>query len=311
MDYIGVDIGKTLNVACRLGSPSVFLEFKNNSRGISQFQKWLHKYEAPRILVEATGGYQNLLIWKLQGAHDDVRLINPILARRKKIVSLRKLKTDQHDAEVLAELARDEKGSSWIANTEQFKHRLLAKMYDKVSHRLTEETVRLKRLRELWKETRSPYPEWLDENLLSSLKNLKKRLIKELEAVQDPLIHRLSSVPGISRRGASTIVAEVGSFERFNRIGQFIAYVGLDPAVRQSGGKPQRYGRISKRGSSLLRTTFFHAAMTTWRKQFRELYEFQREKKRTYIETLTIISRKIARIVYSIGRSHDALFIDN
>ena len=48
----------------------------------------------------------------------DVLLINPILARRKKIVSLRKIKTDDHDAEVLAELARDGKGTNWIAQPE-------------------------------------------------------------------------------------------------------------------------------------------------------------------------------------------------
>ena len=120
MNYIGIDIGKTINVACRLGKPSALLKFNNDSKGINIFQKWLPKYGSTKILVEATGGYQNKLVWHLQKMKYDVLLINPILARRKKIVSLRKIKTDDHDAEVLAELARDGKGTKWIANPEQF-----------------------------------------------------------------------------------------------------------------------------------------------------------------------------------------------
>lgn len=311
MNYIGIDIGKTINVACRLGKPSTLFEFKNNPKGIKLFQKWLLMYPSARILVEATGGYQNMLVWHLQRMRYDVRLINPILARRKRIVSLRKIKTDNHDAEVLAELARDEKGTTWIANPKQFRHRLLAKLYDKISHRVVQETVQQKRLRELWKETMYPLPEWLDENLLEPLLQLKKKLASHLEKFKHPLIERLSTIPGISRRGASMIVAEVGSFDRFNRIAQFIAYVGLDPSIRQSGGQEQKYGHISKRGSSVLRTVFFHAGMTAWKKAFRKLYDEQREKGRTYIETVIIIARKIARISYSLAKSDNAIFIDN
>lgn len=311
MNYIGIDIGKTINVACRLGKPSTLFEFKNTSKGIKEFQKWLLIYSSARIVVEATGGYQNKLVWHLQRMGCDVRLINPILARRKKIVSLRKIKTDNHDAEVLAELARDEKGTTWIANPEQFRHRLLAKMYDKISHRLVQETIQQKRLRELWKETIYPLPEWLDESLLAPLQELKKKLTLHLEKFEHPLIERLSTIPGISLRGASMIIAEVGSFDRFNRIAQFIAYVGLDPSIKQSGGQEQKYGHISKRGSTVLRTVFFHAGMTTWRKAFRKIYEVQREKGRTYIEAVVIIARKIARISYTIAKSDNAIFIDN
>lgn len=311
MNYIGIDIGKTINVACRLGNPSTFLEFNNNSKGIETFHNWLLAYPSARIVVEATGGYQNRLVWHLQHAGRDVRLINPILARRKRIVSLRKLKTDDHDAEVLAELARDEKGTTWIASPEQFRHRILAKMYDKMSHILVQEKLREKRLRELWEETGSKFPACFDGKLVKPAEELKRKLTSLLEENEHPLIDRLTTIPGISRRSASMVVAEVGSFDRFHRIEQFIAYTGLDPSTKQSGGKPHKHGHISKRGSRVLRTIFFHAAMTTWRKAFRAEYDLQRERGRSYLEAVIIIARKIARISYSLAKSDDEIFIDN
>lgn len=310
MNYIGIDIGKTINVACRLGKPSTLFEFKNNEHGIDAFQKWLLAYPSARIVVEATGGYQNMLIWRLQRMGCDVRLINPILARRKKIVSLRKLKTDDHDAEVLAELARDEKGTTWISSPEQFRHRILAKMYDKISHLLTQETLRERRLRELWEETGSRFPEYFNGKLVKPIEELKKELTLLLEKVEHPLIERLTTIPGISRRSASMMVAEVGSFDRFQRIEQFIAYTGFDPSTKQSGGKLHAHGHVSKRGSRVLRTIFFHAAMTTWRKAFRTEYDFQRERGRSYLEAVIIIARKIARISYALAKSNNGIFID-
>lgn len=310
MNYIGIDIGKTLNVACRLGKPSTLFEFKNTSKGIEGFKKWLLAYPSARVVVEATGGYQNKLVWSLQRIDCDVRLINPILARRKKIVSLRKLKTDDHDAEVLAEMARDDKGTKWIANPDQFRHRLLGKMYDKVSHQLVQEKSRCERLAELWKETGSKCPQWFEEKMVEPLKELKKQITTLLEKIEDPLIERLTTIPGISRRGASMIVAEVGSFDRFKRIEQFIAYTGLDPSTTQSGGKAHRHGHLSKRGSPILRTVFYQAAMTTWRKKFRKEYDLQRDRGRSYIETVLIIGRKIARISYALAKTVNETYVD-
>lgn len=241
----------------------------------------------------------------------DVRLINPILARRKKIVSLRKIKTDNHDAEVLAELARDGKGTKWIADPEQFRHRLLAKTYDKISRRLAQEELREQRLRELWEETDALFPKYFKRKLVEPLKELKEKLTSLLENIKHPFIERLSTIPGISRRGASIIVAETGSFDRFHKITQFIAYTGLDPSTKQSGGRPQKHGHLSKRGSCVLRTVFFQAAMATWRKSFRKEYKLQRERGRSYTKALIIIARKIARISYALTRSDNAVYIDN
>jgi hypothetical protein len=58
------------------------------------------------------------------------------------------------------------------------------------------------------------------------------------------------SVPGIDATVALSIVAAVGDFTRFGTPEKLVAYPGLNPRVRQSGGQPARHGRITKTGAA-------------------------------------------------------------
>lgn len=312
MYFVGVDIGKTVNMACRLGKTAHFLEFKNTKKGIDTFKKWLPHSQHIRILVEATGGYHYPLVWNILRNGYEVRIINPILARRKKIVSLRTAKTDSIDAQGLAELARDNKGTAWIPLPHHMQHRLLARTYFDVNQHLTREKVRLQQMKLLWRQTESSIPEWLNENLINFLKGSKEKLGKLLEQYDIGLLERLATIPGVSQRLASIIIAETGSFERFSSVKSFIAYTGLDPSIRQSGGKPQAYGKLSKRGSPILRTALYLSAMGGWRAPFfRPIYDIHRAKQRSFKEILAIIARKIARTVYALAKTPNSIFLQN
>ena len=58
------------------------------------------------------------------------------------------------------------------------------------------------------------------------------------------------TVPGIDATVALSIVAAVGDFTRFRTPEKLVAYLGLNPRVRQSGGQPASHGRITKAGSA-------------------------------------------------------------
>jgi len=49
------------------------------------------------------------------------------------------------------------------------------------------------------------------------------------------------------------VLAAIGDIARFSSSRRLVAYLGLDPRVRQSGEQPARSGRISKRGSASAR----------------------------------------------------------
>jgi transposase len=91
-----------------------------------------------------------------------------------------------------------------------------------------------------------------------------ERLIAE-QAVGWPEIRRLMTVPGVNLICAASFMAAVGDINRFVTSRKLVAYLGLDPKVRQSGEAPARSGRISKRGSASARWALVEAAWTAVR----------------------------------------------
>jgi len=86
-----------------------------------------------------------------------------------------------------------------------------------------------------------------------------ERLIAQ-QALAWPEIRRLMTIPGVNLVCAASFVAAVGSADRFLTSRRLVAYLGLDPKVRQSGEAPARSGRISKRGSASARWALVEAA---------------------------------------------------
>jgi transposase len=71
---------------------------------------------------------------------------------------------------------------------------------------------------------------------------------------------RLMSIPGVGVGVAVTLMAAIGDISRFETPRKLVAYLGLDPKVRQSGEGMPRHGRISKRGNAQARSALVEAA---------------------------------------------------
>ena len=67
------------------------------------------------------------------------------------------------------------------------------------------------------------------------------------------------------RSPAISIVAAVGDFTRFDDPDKLVAYVGLNPRVRQSGNSAPVHGRISKTGRAHVRGVLVEAAWSASR----------------------------------------------
>jgi transposase len=76
---------------------------------------------------------------------------------------------------------------------------------------------------------------------------------------------RLMSIPGVGAGVAVTLMAAIGDISRFSSARALVAYLGLDPKVRQSGDEPARHGRISKRGNAQARSVLVEAAWIAMR----------------------------------------------
>src|SRR3954447_21791943 len=70
------------------------------------------------------------------------------------------------------------------------------------------------------------------------------------DALNWPDARRLMTVPGVNVIVAVTFLAAIGDIRRFPDRRKLVAYLGLDPKVRQSGNAPASHGHISKQGSA-------------------------------------------------------------
>ena len=105
MTAVGIDVGKAnLDVAVD-GLPGVS-RYANSRSGITQLVKWLKALDAPRIVVEATGGYEEPVLEACCDAQLWVCRINPRQARDFAKATGELAKTDAIDARLLALMAR-------------------------------------------------------------------------------------------------------------------------------------------------------------------------------------------------------------
>ena len=133
------------------------------------------------------------------------------------------------------------------------------------------------------------------------LSKIIETIDKEIEVIyhkSDSLIH---TIPGIGIIPAATIYAEIGDINRFSNPGQLTAYAGLDVKISQSG-TAERFGKIVKRGSSLLRKKVYMYSLYSLRfiPQMHDYYHLKKSQNKHHKVVLTHISRKLLRIIFYI-----------
>lgn len=92
----------------------------------------------------------------------------------------------------------------------------------------------------------------------------RDRLTAQIEALLPtwslaPVVRALQAMRGMALVNAATLVAELGDLTRFTNPRQLMAYLGLVPSERSSGGTVRR-GGITKTGNSAARRALIEAA---------------------------------------------------
>jgi transposase len=122
-----------------------------------------------------------------------------------------------------------------------------------------------------------------------------------------PEAKRLMTVPGVNLIGAASFLAAVGDVARFGSPEKLVAYLGLDPRVRQSGEQPARSGSISKRGSASARWALVEASWSVVGQPgpLRAFY-LRIRARRGHGKAIVAAARKLAVLFwYMLTRGHD------
>lgn len=106
------------------------------------------------------------------------------------------------------------------------------------------------------------YQEYLQQ--LKEFQQRLKLLEQEIEdqakdGIHAPMIQTLMTLRGIAVITATSLVAEIGSFQRFKTPKHFMAYTGLVPS-ESSSGELRRLGKITKTGNQHVRRLLIEAA---------------------------------------------------
>lgn len=112
---------------------------------------------------------------------------------------------------------------------------------------------------------------------------------------------RLMTIPGVGVAAAAALMAAIGDISRFDSSRKLVAYLGLDPKVRQSGEEPARHGRISKRGNAQARSVLVEAAWSAVRSPgpLRAFGERVRVRKGSQVAAVAV-ARKIACLCWQL-----------
>ncbi len=314
---VGIDVSKDNLMFCKKyddGGKTIF-EIKNKSEEIKKIAKTIksEKFHG-KIVVESTGRHHLLSAMEMSKSNLDIRVINPLIASKYIKSSIRKVKTDKRDAEVLAEIAiKEEKlPNRFDGNKNALKMKkkvsLIATM-DKQLQKLTAAMNEFKKTGEEMGLGLSIAEKQIFKTI-KLLKEQKKKLEKEVEAMavkseyKQEIAGRYNSIPGVSEYLASLSTLFFKEEEHSRSAKQWIAFTGLDISVRESGNWRGK-GKMTKRGNGYLRKRLFQAAWgaVMHDEKFKAYYDHLRKNGKSYIESLIIITRKIVTIMFALSKN--------
>jgi transposase len=255
--FVGADVSKRSLDVCGTGGLAVCVG--NDPRGVKRLIGQLRQSSPTLIVVEATGGYERLLLHGLLDAGLPVVRVNPLRVRRFAQSRGILAKTDGIDAAVLADFARQ--------NADQL--RPMQPISDN-ARMLQELTARRRQLVEQCVANKSQMEHALLKLVRQSIDRTIKHLCQEIALVEAEIQRiidaderlrsrqqKLRSVPGIGPRVSRILVSELPELGELDRR-KIAALVGVAPynddSGTHSGPRHIRGGRATVRAALYMAT---------------------------------------------------------
>jgi len=294
------------------------LKVKNDLLGFQEVLKRIKQLKFSKeviTVIEATGGYQyGVVYFLLEKGFVNVKVINPTIAKSfSRMNNIREAKTDKIDAKLLAELGKIKELPSYTESKDDIKKKQIVTTLDGLKKSLREQKQR----RNHFKRQSEVIP---CKEILESAAIVIKALEKEIDKLGKLLCSLtkednqiVSSISGISEKGAAVISTQLGDISRFRNSKQVTAFAGLDPRTKESGTSVKGKGKISKKGNELLRCALFQSAWYIYMqavkgkgdKIFVDFVQRLREKKLHYYQILCAVAHKLLGIIFALLKKRE------
>ena len=298
--FVGIDVSKNrLDVHLRPSAET--FQVARDGQGLEQLTARLTTVAPELVVLEATGGFEITVAAAIAAAGLPLAVVNPAQIRAFARAIGRLAKTDRLAAELIARFAEQVRPEPRPVLGVQAQ--ILAELVAR--RRQIVEMIGMESNRR--RQARSAKVVRGIERTLAALQAALAELDQEIDGqvrgspawrVAEDL---LTSVPGIGKITARTLIAELPELGRLDRR-RIAALVGVAPLNRDSGHS--RGHRAIAGGRSAVRHALYMAALTatSWNPAIRTLYLRLRDRGRPAKAALVAAMRKLLTILNAIMR---------
>lgn len=300
--YIGIDIAKHHFYAS-------FYEhhhnFDNNLTGFECFLQWTASHCGARtihLVIESTSIYWQPLAYWAYNRDICISVINPLYIHAyAKSLGIR-LKTDKHDAKLLARYGTHENPPVWQPKsaTDETLHQLICEYLHQ-----KKELIRQKTRQETAHPATKNHIKQHIHYWQGSMADLQKQIWAYIHT--NPLLsHRaalIGTIPGIGKATIPLLLDVIGDGTRFDSAKHLVSYVGLAPRQYTSGISIHKQSAIGYSGQGQLRAALFMPAMVVSFGRYPAFDSFVKRlqsRGKTKKQIIIAIMRKLLTIAYAV-----------
>lgn len=297
--FVGVDVSKDkLDVAFADGKETLSID-NSQQQIVTELLGRIKSPQGTLVVMEATGGYEELLVTQLHQHHIAVAVVNPRRVRAFAAGIGKDAKTDLIDAQVIAFYGQVVKPAAQAARSdEEKKLQALVERRRQLLDLINQENNRRQ-------QTADPeiqeYIQQSLETLKKQVKTIDERLARCVQAdtANARKVEILVSVKGVGPVAVSTILAKLPELGKLNR-GEIAKLVGVAPLNNDSGqasGQRRTFG-----GRSYVRRVLYMATLvaTRFNSRIKTFYQRLLGEGKPKKVALTAAMRKLLTILNTL-----------
>jgi transposase len=297
--YVGIDIAKDWFDVAVLGEKRT-QQFANMKKGITKLVQYMKQIQPTRIVVEATGGYEEALVLALFEGGLPVALVSPQRVRQYAKAKGLLAKTDPLDAHLLAEYGKAIQPRLFVGKSEERKQlSALVGRRNQLNIMLQAEKNRLRGQAGAIRSSLEKVIACLEAELKQMDQEIRSLLQQHTDLqAQENLLRSAKSIGAVT---AATLLADLPELGQLDRQ-QIAALVGVAPMNADTGKK--RGYRKTKGGRPEVRRTLYMATLTGIRHNpvLKPHYEQLRTRGKEKKVAITACMRKLLVILNAMMR---------
>lgn len=301
--FIGIDVAKD-TLAVFIDSANHSSECLNQIKDLRQLAKAFKKLSPTLIVLEATGGYENLAVSVFQQFELPVAVVFPKRVRQFALGLGLIAKTDEIDARTIAYYGRTADVQPQVAQPQHLADlQALTTRRSQLLEIKVAEQNRLETAPALMKKDIQKHLDFLESQIQSLANQIQEQITTQADLAEKDQI--IQSVPGVGKVLSSTLLSKLPELGTLSN-NEISALVGVAPFPHESGKYKGK--RFCRGGRNCIRKILYMATLSAARCNpvITKFYEHLLEKGKLKKVALIACARKLMTFLNSMVKNNSA-----